>query len=134
VTWQSRFAESGCGFVVRSDGEEEALNQYIVGMTRGSMGHVLFAEQVAGDVDLSDVTDIYANGIDPLFEWQSDTTNRLAVVGRGEEFTIFSNGTRLGTVMGTRGFDEGFVAFIAVNRSGGIRCQYDNAYLWKFDS
>ncbi len=133
VTWESRFAESGCGFVVRSDGEEESPNQYIIGLTRGAEGHVLFAEQVAGDVDLSDVTDIYANGIDPRFEWKSGTTNRLVVIGRGQEFNIYSNGTYLGTVNGKAGFEEGFVAFIAVNRSGGIKCDYNNAWLWKIN-
>ncbi len=133
VTWNSRFAESGCGFVVRSDGEEENPNQYIVGLTRGAQGHVLFAEQIDGDVDLNDVTDIYANGIDPLFEWQNDTTNRIAIVGQGQDFTLYSNGTRLGTVTGEAGFEDGFTAFITINRSGGIRCAFDNAWLWRLN-
>ncbi|UCC51334.1 MAG: hypothetical protein JSV68_19825 [Anaerolineaceae bacterium] len=133
VTWDSVYAESGCGFVFRSDGDEENPSQYIMGMTRGAQGHVLFAEQVQGDVDLNLVTDIYANGIDPQFEWQNDTTNRMAVVGRGQEFTLYSNGTRLGTVTGKAGFEEGFVAFIAVNRSGGIRCDYDDIWLWRMN-
>ena len=133
VTWNSAFAESGCGFVVRSDGDEEDPSQYLIGLTRGAQGHVLFAEQVEGDVDLNLVTDIYANGIDPQFEWQNDTTNRMAVVGRGQEFTIYSNGTRLGTITGQAGFEEGFVAFFALNRSGGIRCDFDNAWLWRMN-
>ncbi len=133
VTWNSAFAESGCGFVVRSDGEEEGPSQYLIGLTRGAQGHVLFAEQVQGDVDLNLVTDIYANGIDPQFEWQNDTTNRIAIVGRGQEFTIYSNGTRLGTITGQAGFEEGFVAFFALNRSGGIRCDFDNAWLWRMN-
>jgi len=133
VTWNSAFAESGCGFAIRSDGDEENPSQYIAALTRGAQGHVLFAEQVEGDVDLNLVTDIYANGIDPKFEWQNDTTNRMAVVGRGQEFTLYSNGTRLGTVTGKAGFEEGFVAFIAVNRSGGIRCDYNNAWLWRMN-
>lgn len=132
VTWNSRFAESGCGFVVRSDGkEEEGVSQYIIGLTRGAQGHVLFAEQIAGEVDLNTVTDYYANGLDPLFEWQNDTTNRIAIVGRGQEFTLYSNGTRLGTIQAQSGFVEGFVAFIAINRSGGIRCDFNNAWLWR---
>ncbi len=133
ITWNSAFAESGCGFVVRSDGDEENPSSYLVGLTRGAQGHVLFAEQVEGDVDLNLVTDIYANGIDPKFEWQNDTTNRIAVVGRGQEFTIYSNGTRLGTITGQAGFEEGFVAFFAVNRSGGIRCDFNNAWLWRMN-
>lgn len=133
VTWNSGFAESGCGFVARSDGDEENPSQYIIGLTRGAQGHVLFAEQIEGEVDLDHATDIYANGIDPAFEWQNDTTNRMAIVGRGQDFTLYSNGTRLGTVTAVSGFEEGFVAFIAVNRSGGIRCEYNNAYLWRFN-
>jgi hypothetical protein len=133
VTWSSAFAESGCGFAVRSDGDEENPSQYLIGLTRGAQGHVLFAEQVTGDVDLNLVTDIYANGIDPQFEWQNETTNRIAIVGRGQEFTIYSNGTRLGTITGQAGFEEGFVAFFALNRSGGIRCDFDNAWLWRMN-
>ncbi|MFN2106592.1 MAG: hypothetical protein ACK2UJ_17075, partial [Candidatus Promineifilaceae bacterium] len=60
-------------------------------------------------------------------------TNRLLVVGRGQEFTIYSNGTRLRTVHGKAGFDEGFVAFVAINKSGGIRCDFNNAWLWKLN-
>jgi len=133
ITWESRFAESGCGFVVRSNGDENALDQYIIGLTRGAQGHVLFAEQKRGDVELKDVTDIYANGIDPRFEWQSGTTNRLAVIGRGQQFDIFSNGTYLGTINAGAGYEEGFVAFFAVNRSGGVKCDFNNAYLWKLN-
>jgi hypothetical protein len=134
VTWNSAFAESGCGFAVRSDGDEENPSQYLIGLTRGAQGHVLFANQAEGDVDLNQVTDIYANGIDPQFEWQNDTTNRIAIVGQGQEFTIYSNGTRLGTITGQLGLEEGFVAFFALNRSGGVRCHFDNAWLWRMNS
>ncbi len=135
VTWNSAYAESGCGFVVRSDGnEEEGVNQYLIGMTRGAQGHVLFAEQIDGEVDLDTVTDYAAGGIDPQFEWQNDTTNRIAIVGRGQEFTLYSNGTRLGTLEAESGFEEGFVAFVAINRSGGIRCDFNDAWLWRMDS
>jgi hypothetical protein len=133
ITWNSRFAESGCGFAVRSNANPDALNQYLIGLTRGAQGHVLFAEQVNGDVDLDLVTDIYANGIDPQFEWQNDTTNRIAVVGRGQEFTVYSNGTNLGTITGQSGLEDGFVAFFTLNRSGGIRCHFDNAWLWEMN-
>ncbi|MDX1416043.1 MAG: hypothetical protein R3293_17735 [Candidatus Promineifilaceae bacterium] len=133
ITWNSRFAESGCGYIVRSDGEEENSSQYFVGLTRGAEGHVLFGEMVQGDVELEQVTDIYANGIDPLFEWQNDTTNRLAIIGQGQEFTLYSNGTRLGKIVAESGFEEGFVSFVAVNRSGGIKCDFNNAWLWKMN-
>lgn len=133
ITWNSAYAESGCGFIVRSDGEEENPSQYFIGLTRGAEGHVLFGEMIEGKVNNDEITDIFAGGIDPKFDWQNDTTNRLAVVGQGQEFTVFSNGTRLGKVVARAGFEEGFVSFVAVNRSGGIKCDFNNAWLWKMN-
>lgn len=130
ITWNTRFGLTGCGFVVRSDGNEEALNQYFIIATRGAQGHVVFGTQINGELELEEVTDIYANGIDPLFEWQNDKTNRIAVVARGNDFTLYSNGTQLGTLTGTAGFEKGFVAFVALNESGTTTCTFNNAWLW----
>ena len=94
VTWNTRFGSTACGYVIRSDGNEEAFNQYLVLATRGAQGHVAFAIMQNGEVKDDEITDIYANGIDPQFEWQNDTTNRMTVVGRGNTFTIYTNGTK----------------------------------------
>lgn len=133
ITWNSRFGESGCGFAVRSNGNPDSLSQYLVGLTRGAEGHVLFAEQVEGNVDLDLVTDIFPRTHDPQFQWQNDTTNRIAIVGRGQSFTIYSNGSELGTINANSGLEDGFVAFFALNRSGGVRCIYENAWLWEMN-
>lgn len=130
ITWNTRFGTTGCGFVVRSDGNEESINQYLVIATRGGNGRVLFVTQRNGQVIDNESKDIYANGIDPLFEWQNDTTNRVVVVGRGEVFTIYTNGTKIGEVTAQAGYDRGFVAFVALNESGDTTCQYDNVWLW----
>lgn len=94
ITWNTRYGDSGCGFVLRSDGNKEAPNQYAVVITRGSSGHMIFSVMANGNVVTA--RDIYANWADPRFEWQNDTTNRLTVVGRGNLFTVYTNGTRLG--------------------------------------
>jgi hypothetical protein len=133
VSWQSNFTESGCGFAVRSDGNEESPSLYLISLTPNQGGHVIFAEQIAGEIDASSSTDINAAGSDPLFQNEPGAKNRLLVVGRGQEFSIYSNGTKLRTVTGKAGLEEGFVAFIAVNRSGGIQCDFDNAWLWKLN-
>jgi hypothetical protein len=130
ITWNTQFGTTGCGFVVRSDGNEEAINQYLIIATRGAQGHVLFGVQEAGKVDLDETVDIYANGIDPRFGWQNDQTNRIAVVARGQTFTLFSNGTRLGDIQGPLDYDKGFVAFVALNESGTTTCTFENAFLW----
>lgn len=96
ITWNTQYGTSGCGFILRSDGDEEEPNQYMVMATRGSMGHVLFT--IMSEGEFVGGKDIYARGTDPAFDWENDGTNRLTVVGRGTEFEIYSNGTLIGEV------------------------------------
>ena len=96
ITWSTQYGTSGCGFVLRSDGNKNALNQYMTIVTRGASGHVLFATMVDGDVVGG--KDIYAYGKDPNFQWGNNVTNRLTVVGRGNIFSIYSNDTLIGEI------------------------------------
>ena len=96
ITWDTSYGTSGCGFVLRSDGNEEALNQYLAIATRGGNGRVIFSSMVEGEVE--NVIDNYAYGKDPLFDWQNGTTNRITVVARGEIFSIYTNGTKVGEI------------------------------------
>ena len=132
ITWNTQYGSTGCGYVIRSNGDEEAFDQYLVIATRGAEGHVGFIIMEDGNAltGEGDIVDYYANGIDPQFEWQNDTTNRLVVVGRGNTFSIYTNGTLLGDVTPSVAFDRGFIAFVALNESGYTRCHFDNTYLW----
>jgi hypothetical protein len=130
ITWNTQFGSTGCGFVVRSDGDEEAFNQYLIIATRGAEGHVGFIVMRDGQVIVDESEDIYANGIDPLFEWQNDMTNRIVVIGQGDTFTIYTNGTQIGEITNEGGLDKGFVALVALNESGYTTCNYDNTWLW----
>jgi hypothetical protein len=96
ITWNTQYGTSACGFVVRSDGNEEAFNQYLILATRGGNGRVIFNTMADGEV--LDGYDLYAYGLDPDFDWQNDTTNNLTVVGRGTEFTIVTNDTEIGVI------------------------------------
>jgi hypothetical protein len=42
--------------------------------------------------------DIYAYNMDPAFDWQNNATNRFTVVGRGNHFWIYTNGTLIGEI------------------------------------
>ena len=96
ITWNTQYGTSGCGFVLRSNGNKNALSQYMTILTRGASGHLLFATMVDGNVVGG--KDIYAYGLDPSFNWENNATNRLTVVGRGNTFSIFSNDTFIGDV------------------------------------
>lgn len=131
ITWNTQFGSTGCGYVMRSDADEEAGDRYFAIATRGGDGRVLFGVQLDGNLVLDDSVDIYANGIDPAFQWQNDTTNRMVVIGRENTFSIYTNGTHLGDYTPASAFFErGFVAFVALNESGTTTCTFTNAYLW----
>jgi hypothetical protein len=82
--------------VLRSDGNEEALNQYMLVATRFGDGRVIFNIMLDGEI--FDARDLYAFGLDPEFEWRNDTTNRIAVEARGDVFGIYTNGTKIGEI------------------------------------
>jgi hypothetical protein len=96
ITWNTTTGASGCGFALRSDGNEDAANQYVAVASRGGNGRVIFQSMVDGQA--KNAVDIYAYGQDPSFQWRNDTTNRLTVVGRGKQFTFYTNGVRVGQV------------------------------------
>jgi len=50
ITWNTVGSTSGCGFVMRSDGNQAAINQYIAIITRVAQGHFLFATMANGEV------------------------------------------------------------------------------------
>ncbi len=131
ITWNTQFGSTGCGVVVRDNGDEEAGDRYLIVATRGGNGRVITGVQLDGNLVTDESVDIYANGIDPLFAQQNDTTNRLIVIGRGNTFSIYTNGTYLGDFTPqTAFFERGFVAFVALNESGTTTCTFENAYLW----
>lgn len=130
ITWNTRFGDSGCGLVLRSDGNQAGLNQYLVIATRAANGHVIFSIMQNGEV--LENKDLYARGIDPKFSSENDTTNRLAVVGRGPTFTIFANGTNIGQIVDDK-FTRGFVALVALNESGSTHCAFNNTWLWLYN-
>ena len=96
ITWDAIGSESSCGFVLRSDGNKEAMDTYLATISRVASGHFLFLTVAKGQVVTGQ--DIYAYGRDPGFNWQNKATNRLTVVGRGDHFWIYTNGTLIGDV------------------------------------
>src|SRR5512134_490376 len=96
ITWDAIGSAAGCGFVLRSDGNERALNQYLALITRVASGHILFGTMAKGEVVTGQ--DIYAYNVDPAFDWQNNATNRFTVVGRGNRFFLYTNGTLIGEI------------------------------------
>ncbi len=96
ITWDAIGSASSCGFVMRSNGNKEAMDTYLATISRVASGHFLFLTIAKGEIVTGQ--DIYAYGRDPGFDWQNQATNNLTVVGRANRFYIYTNGTLLGEI------------------------------------
>jgi hypothetical protein len=96
ITWETRYGSSGCGFMFRSDGDQNQPNQYMLLATRFANGHVIFSALADGEI--ANIHDFYPKTEDRSFDWQNGTTNRLAVIARGDLIEIYTNGVKIGTV------------------------------------
>jgi hypothetical protein len=96
ITWDAIGSESSCGFVLRSDGNEEAMDTYLATISRVASGYFIFLTIAKGEPVTGQV--FYAKNSDPAFDWQNGATNNLTVVGRGDHFWIYTNGSLIGEV------------------------------------
>jgi hypothetical protein len=96
ITWDTQYGSSGCGFMFRSDGDENEPNQYMVIASRFANGRVVFSALADGEI--ANIQDFYPKDNDRSFDWQNGATNRLAVIARGPLIEIYTNGVKVGEV------------------------------------
>jgi hypothetical protein len=100
ITWNTKYGESGCGFMFRSDGDKQKPNQYMVIATRFANGRVIFT--ALADGELANIHDFYPKYEDRSFQAQNDTTNRIAIVARDNLIEIYTNYVKIGEVDTTK--------------------------------
>lgn len=100
ITWDTQYGSSGCGVMFRSNGDQKKPNGYMILASRFANGHVIFTALVEGDI--ANIHDFYPKTEDKSFQWQNGTTNRLAVIARGNLIEIYTNGTKIGEVDTTK--------------------------------
>jgi hypothetical protein len=131
VTWNTVYGAAGCGFILRSSSLEiEGSSQYLLIAVRDDGGNVFFQTRLGDELPSNELFEFDVEKIDPAFQWLNNRTNRLAVVAQNNAFTIFSNGTMLGTATPPTFLPEGLVTFVAVNDSGSTSCTFTNGWLW----
>jgi len=96
ITWDTQYGASGCGFMFRSNGDQDHPSQYMIIISRFANGRLLFTAIDGGE--LANMQDFYPKDKDTRFDWQNQTTNRLAVVARGNLLDIYTNHSLIGTV------------------------------------
>jgi hypothetical protein len=96
INWETQYGTSGCGFMFRSDGKKEKVNQYMVIASRFANGRVIF--MALSDGELANMHGFYPKDSNPSFDWQNNTTNTISVVARGNLIELFTNGLKIGEV------------------------------------
>jgi len=96
VTWDTQYGDSGCGFMFRSDGDKQKPNQYMIIASRFANGRVIFT--AVKDGEIANLSDFYPKDADRSFDWKNGSTNRLAIVARGNLIEIYTNGVKIGEI------------------------------------
>ena len=96
ITWNTKNSLSGCGFMFRSNGDTKKPSQYMVLISRTATGHMAWLALMNGQV--SNFREYYPKDQDKSFNWFNDSTNRLAIVVRGDLIDMYTNGSLIGQV------------------------------------
>jgi hypothetical protein len=100
ITWYSFNSLSACGFMFRSNGDRNKPSQYMVIITRFATGYLAFTATVNGEN--SNMRTFYPPQLDKSFNWQNNSTNRLAVVVNGALIDVYTNGVMIGEIDTTK--------------------------------
>jgi hypothetical protein len=96
ITWNTQYGDSGCGFMFRSNGDQQKPDQYMVLATRFANGRVIFT--ALSDGELANIHDFYPKDADRSFQWENDTTNRITIVARDNLIEIYTNRVKIGEI------------------------------------
>ena len=99
ITWDTQYGSNGCGFMFRSNGDQNKPSQYMVIASRIGSGRVVYT--AVKDGELNNMHDFYPKDEDRSFEWENGSTNRVAIVARGTLIEIFTNNVKIGEVVTT---------------------------------
>jgi hypothetical protein len=96
LTWDTQYGDSGCGFLFRSNGDQQSPDGYMLIATRFANGRIVFT--ALADGELANLRHFYPKETDRSFEWQNGTTNRLAIVARDNLIEVYTNRVKVGEI------------------------------------
>ena len=100
VTWYTYNSLSACGFMFRSNGDQNKPSQYMLVITRYAQGYMAFTATVDGQ--MSNMRTFYLRQYDKSFTWENNATNRLAIVVKGPLIDAYTNGVLIGEIDTTK--------------------------------
>jgi hypothetical protein len=96
VTWDTQYGDSGCGFMFRSNGDQQEPDGYMLIASRFANGRVVF--MALADGEFANLRHFYPKEVDRSFEWQNGTTNRITIVARDNIIEVYTNMVKIGEI------------------------------------
>ena len=96
VTWDTQYGDSGCGFMFRSNGDQQKPDGYMLIASRFANGRVVF--MALADGEFANLRHFYPKEADRSFEWQNGTTNRITIVARDNILEVYTNMVKIGEI------------------------------------
>lgn len=96
VTWDTQYGDSGCGFMFRSNGDQQKPDGYMLIASRFANGRVVF--MALADGEFANLRHFYPKEVDRSFEWQNGTTNRITIVARDNILEVYTNMVKIGEI------------------------------------
>jgi hypothetical protein len=127
VKWNSTGGLAGCGFFFRSEEDLERGHHYRFLAIRFSGLPVWWALRIQYNTVQDDMTLKYPFS-DAINQGQ-DATNVYTLVAKGNSFTFYANGDRMGTVFNSK-IQEGNIAYLVQQESGETTCSFQNSWVW----
>ena len=96
LTWDTQYGDSGCGFLFRSNGDQQKTDGYMLIASRFANGRIVFLALADGEP--ANQRHFYPKEVDRSFEWQNGTTNRLTIVARDNILEVYTNRLKIGEI------------------------------------
>jgi len=127
ATWESTGGLAGCGYVFRSSRSLSRGSYYEFFSIRLSGLPLWYATYWKEGILEKLLTPNYPTS--GAIRQKNGSTNRLAVVARGDRFTFYANGDRMGSVVDNH-LKEGRIGVFAGQESGETTCIFNNSWVW----
>lgn len=130
ITWNTASGLAGCYIVFRADGAIENGRQYQL-LTVRLQGLPLWVIGIYNN-ELGEPINEVGFLPDGRIEDLQGSTNKIVIVAKESQFTVYANSERLGTMVNGK-LTEGAIAFGAMQESGKTTCEFNNTWVWSLD-
>jgi hypothetical protein len=127
VTWESTGGLAACGVIFRAeeDLDRGAYYEFLTIRLSGLPAWGVFRIDYNTIQDDLSPKSPYSSSINQ----KQGSTNTYTLIAKGNSFTFYTNGDRMGTVFNSK-LPEGLIAYQASQESGETSCTFENTWLF----